>query len=127
MRVVEVGDRAGFLLKASPLPFRGEFAASDQLEGDDAFETDLPGFEDHAHAADAELFQQLIVAEGARHRGPAIPSQVVDPILIVEELAKAVGYFRVPGQELGAIGRLARIDPQKVRSHGLLEAVLQGR
>src|SRR5579875_75771 len=45
---------------------RRQFTAQNHLEGDDALETALMCFVNHAHAAAADLFEQFIIAEDFR-------------------------------------------------------------
>ena len=63
VRMLKARDELGFGLKAGDIGRRSDRAAENHLEGDDAIETNLAGFVNHAHAAAAELFEQLVVAE----------------------------------------------------------------
>ncbi len=49
VRVVELRDGLGLVLKSQQLAFGGETARLDHLEGDGPVERDLVGFEDDAH------------------------------------------------------------------------------
>ncbi len=66
--MVEEGGGADFRLEAGKVFRRGELAAQDHLQGDGALEAAVPGPVDDAHAAAAQLFQEVIVAEGSRER-----------------------------------------------------------
>ncbi len=59
--------RRGFGLGVEPLHvlFASELTGQDHLQRDDPIQIDLPRFEDDAHAAAGNLFQQLVVTEVA--------------------------------------------------------------
>ena len=63
--VIEQRDRLGLVLEAPQLGVVGQHAGLDHLEGDGPVEADLPRLVDDAHAAAAELFLNLVVAEVA--------------------------------------------------------------
>ena len=64
-RVIEQGDGLGLVLEASQLGVVGQNSGLDHLERDGPVEADLPGLVDDAHAAAAQLFLNLVVAEVA--------------------------------------------------------------
>ncbi len=63
VRVVELGDGLGLILKSQQLGFRGENARLDQLEGDRPIERDLAGFQDNAHSPSPQLAQDFIARQ----------------------------------------------------------------
>ena len=64
-RVIEQRDGLGLVLEPAQLGVVGQHAGLDHLEGDGPVEADLPGLVDDAHAAAAQLFLNLVVAEVA--------------------------------------------------------------
>ena len=52
--------RLGLDPETSELPFPGVLTTKDHFEGDEAFELQLPGFVDDAHAAATQLTQDLV-------------------------------------------------------------------
>jgi hypothetical protein len=60
VRVVELGRRLGLAAEPGQLRPAGAFLPEDQLEGDDTAEGRLPGAVDDAHAAAAQLPQDLV-------------------------------------------------------------------
>src|SRR5271166_5044757 len=68
VRVVELRDGFGLVLKPDQLGFAGEFGRLDHLESDLPVESDLPCPVDDAHSASAQLRQNL-VAVGRRWSG----------------------------------------------------------
>ena len=63
--VVEQRDGLGLVLEPAQLGVVGQHAGLDHLEGDGPVEADLAGLVDDAHAAAAQLFLDLVVAEVA--------------------------------------------------------------
>ena len=55
----------GLVLEPTQLPLVGQHACLDHLERDGPVEAELPGLVDHAHAAPAKLFLNLVVTEVA--------------------------------------------------------------
>ena len=64
----QVRRRLGLRLKARMVRRRGQLAAQDHFQRDDALQAALPGLVDDAHAAAAQFFEQFIIAKGARQR-----------------------------------------------------------
>ncbi len=62
--VVQAGDGLGLGLEAGQVVGAGVFARQDHLERDDAVEAALPGLVDDAHAAAADLAEQLVAGDG---------------------------------------------------------------
>src|SRR5262249_53118987 len=90
VRMIEVGDGSRFGAEALHFRRGRQLAGEDHLQGDDAVEGNLPGPVDDAHAAAADLAQQLVVAEGAHRVGSR-----VGEALLVE--ARALAGHRSPG------------------------------
>jgi len=63
--MIETGSGFGLGFEAADGIVRGEQAAADDFEGDDAVEGNLAGFEDGPHAAASNLFEEFEVAEEA--------------------------------------------------------------
>ena len=61
--MLQTGGGAGLGLKSLDGFCTGELAEGEQLHRHDAVQVDLPCAIDHAHAALADLFQQLVIAE----------------------------------------------------------------
>ena len=70
VRVSQSGGGLGFGLKAADQLGRSEVAGQDHLDGHRAVEPFLPGLVDDAHAAAADLADQLVRAEIARQLPP---------------------------------------------------------
>ena len=111
----------------------GEASGSGQghLQGDHAVQQALPRLVDDPHAAPADLFPQLVVADlsepfdipGADAvpsksivcvigpvvhpppRGPHGPGELADPVVVVEERLQLGRQVGVAGEELLAVGR----------------------
>ena len=62
----EASGGAGLGLEPRQFLRSGELAAQDHLEGDGALKAALPRLVDDAHAAAAQLIEQVVVAEGSR-------------------------------------------------------------
>ncbi len=61
--VIEVGGRLGLGVEALNIGFAGQLTGEDHLHRDQAIETDLAGFPDHAHSPAGDFFDEFIVAE----------------------------------------------------------------
>ena len=68
VRVLQPGRGLGLGAEALQVVVRRQRAGEDHFQGDDAVERSLPGLVDDAHAAAADLGQQLVIAEGSRNR-----------------------------------------------------------
>ncbi len=106
--VVEQGDRLGLVLEPEQVGVIGQHAGLDHLECDGPVEVDLPSLVDDAHAAAAQLLEELVVAEVADGRA-----------------ARQVGLARAasgcPGRVAG-VGRpvAGRVGPRRgTRDHAL--------
>ena len=65
VRVLELGRGGGFGVETmDEIPARGG-SAGEELEGDDAVDAELAGFEDDAAAAAAEFFEEFVIGEKA--------------------------------------------------------------
>ena len=72
-RVLDLGDGAGLDVESSDLVGRGVRTGKDHLERDQAIQPDVPGFVDDAHAASADLRDDLVARHG-RPDGPRPPA-----------------------------------------------------
>ena len=66
VRMIELGRRARLRPKAGDIQRRGRCRVEQDLERHDSPQAELPGTIDHPHAAPAELFQQLAVADSCQ-------------------------------------------------------------
>ncbi len=67
-RVLDLGDGAGLDVESSDLVGRGVRPGQDHLERDQAIQPDVPGFVDDAHAASADLRDDLVARHGQPDR-----------------------------------------------------------
>jgi hypothetical protein len=77
VRMVELRDGLGLILKSQQFTFRGENAGLDQLHGDCPVESHLVGFQDDAHPPSAQLAKDLIAWQTGlvTHREIKVSSQ----------------------------------------------------
>src|SRR5262252_10637500 len=61
--MTQPGGKFGFALKALDIDGRSEETRRNSFDGDEAFETGLPGFIDYAHAAAGDDFDDFVIAE----------------------------------------------------------------
>src|SRR3954469_6104948 len=66
VRVMQIGRRFRFNLKALDEGRRGKVTRQDHFEGYHAIERDLPRLVDDAHSAPADLFDQFVIAKEPR-------------------------------------------------------------
>ncbi len=115
--MVEVGGGLGLAAEPAEVLLRGEPAVGDHLQSEDAVEAHLPGREDDAHPAPAELAHQLIIAEirdtaplgrGDRRGEP----HHVGPFGCLQRVGQAIDGVEVgeEGRELGRVLRM-EVDP----------------
>ena len=69
VRVYQMSGGLRFAAEARQIFRGGQFAIEDHFESDRAIETALPRLIHDAHAAAADLFEQLVIAEGSWQRG----------------------------------------------------------
>ena len=70
VRMVELCDSLGLVLKSHQLGFGGERARLDHLEGDRPVERDLVSLEDDAHPASPQLAQDLVARHALAREAP---------------------------------------------------------
>jgi hypothetical protein len=63
IRMTQAGSRLGFGPKALQLGFTRQLPGQNHLHRDDSVQAYLPRFENHAHAAARNFFQEFVVAE----------------------------------------------------------------
>jgi hypothetical protein len=68
-RMLQTCHRLGFRAETAYVIGPGELAGPDHLHGHEPIQTPLPAAPDHAHAARADLLQQLVVAKDPRCGG----------------------------------------------------------
>ncbi len=66
VRVLQLGDDLGFLVKAKAFIAAGMGRVEDHLEGDDPIELQVFGLVDDAHTAAAEFTEDLVTGHGQR-------------------------------------------------------------
>ena len=62
--MLHFGEGFRFGLEAGELSITGKLASENHLEGDDAIESNLPGFVDDTHAAPAQFTEDFIPSDG---------------------------------------------------------------
>ena len=125
--VVEQRDGLGLVLEPAQVGVVGQHAGLDHLEGDGSVEADLPGLVDDAHAAAAQLFLNLVIAEvadgGAARQVGRGPAAVVCPGKVIGLACSVAGGFG-PGRgcardpPLRGCVRSPRSGPGWIRASG---------
>ena len=69
VRVLQLGHRLRLGAEAGQLLRAGVVARQDHLQGDDPVQLHLPGLVDHAHAAAAQLAEDLVAGHDGPRRG----------------------------------------------------------
>ena len=86
-RVLDLGDGAGLDVESCDLVGRGVGTGKDHLQGDQAIQPDMPGFVDDAHAAAADLGDDLVARDGrpaiGLDRRPLVGPGVAEPSSLV--------------------------------------------
>jgi hypothetical protein len=80
--VVQARHRPGLAGEALPLLRAGALVGADHLEGHDAVQAELPGLEDDAHAAAAQLPQHLVALD---RRPPGGRARRQPPLLAIDQ------------------------------------------
>ncbi len=110
--VVQQRDGLGFILEPAQLGVVGQESGLDHLEGDGPIEADLPGLVDDAHAAAAQLFQDLVVAEVAD--GGAARQVTGGPVAVAREGRVAGVGCPVAGGVVGGRSRSVGLRPGRL-------------
>ena len=116
-RVLDPGDGAGLDVEPGDLVVRGVGPGQDHLQGDQAIEPDVPGLVDDAHAAAADLGEDLVARDVDSDRprrparGPGRPAADLGHRVVVGRVVRRVrDGSDHPGPHLGPAtpGKLLR-------------------
>jgi hypothetical protein len=146
VRVVQAGGLLRLVAEAPDLLGCRQVPRRDHLQRDDAVEAELPRPVDDAHAPAGDLFEKLVVAEGAspaggRCRGRRlgggdghlgrggcrVAGGVSEAVVVREEGAQLVGQVGVSGQPVLAARRLTGFAGIQQLGDRLIDALLARR